>query len=197
MKNNKIVCDRLIDSETGESLEVDLNHLQLPKILYRNSDGQPFYLWSDGMYYTLKEEDDDGHLHWGYRYDVLMSHKIFSEINYFDENKKREEEMEAENMPDPEDFNSLLNFLWKIQHAHISCRKGAEYLYDMADDYWFEGVKTGRGDKKYKLLKLSELEKLDKYEEFIKMVVNTENPDGTYNHCWEELKEKAKEILGE
>ena len=52
------------------------NNMQ-PEILYRTTDGQPFYLWDDGLYYIVSE--DDSHLHHGYSYGELVATNAFQE----------------------------------------------------------------------------------------------------------------------
>jgi len=104
-------------------------------------------------------------------------------------------ETKIENEPKFNDYDSVVEFLRKIQNGDISCRKGAEYLLETFDDAWVDGCGFGKKEKRDQLIKLSKLEQADKYESFIELVATPKRPDGTYNYCREALEQKAKELL--
>lgn len=163
-----------------------------PEILYRTTDGRPFYLWDDGLYYPVKEPDQ--HIHHGHSYSGLMKTKVFQEEFTIGLEKIQEQEIK-ENAPDLEDYESILDFLRKIQNGDISSRKGAEYLFEAADNYWNNGFLTARKDIRQNLIQLSDIDDNREYRAFIERVATGKRVDGTYNYCREALEQQAKELL--
>ena len=82
-------------------------------------------------------------------------------------------------------INDLLNY---VQIGKVSCRKGTRYIFDAADRYWADGLRTGRGDRRDNLLSLREIRLSKEYKEFITKVSNESND--------ENLKLEALEIIG-
>lgn len=105
------------------------------------------------------------------------------------------EKTKIENAPNFNDFDSIVNFLEKIQNGNISRRKGAKYLLEIFDKAWVDGVTKGRKDKTNQFIKLSDLQHANKMREFIELVATPKRPDGAYNYCREALEQKAKELL--
>ena len=93
-----------------------------------------------------------------------------------------------------EKLEDVENFLSNIG-KDISTKSAAIFLFEKADEYWFDGVKTGRKDRAFNIIKLREIEDNHKYRNFIERVAADKRPDGTYNYCREALEKEAKGLL--
>ena len=97
-------------------------------------------------------------------------------------------ELSFEKLKDIEEFLSTVG-------KDISIKSAAIFLFQKADEYWFEGVKTGRKESSLKSIKLREIEDNHKYRNFIERVAAGKRSDGTYNYCREALEKEAKGLL--